>query len=69
MTQLGSSNSTTETNMTRSFVSLIHDWTPAGSELTAAARLFLMDGLSVAFYSRRLINQRKRLRQAISTKS
>lgn len=49
MTQLGSSNSTTETNMTRSFVSLIHDWTPAGSELTAAARLFLMDGLSVAF--------------------
>lgn len=49
MTVSGSVESLSDINMTRHFVSLIRDWKPSGPELSAAARLFLIDGLSVAF--------------------
>ncbi|MDO9024119.1 MmgE/PrpD family protein [Zwartia sp.] len=49
MTPSRSSGSSTDVNITRKFVSILHDWKPSGTELSAAARLFLIDGLSVAF--------------------
>ena len=36
-------------NLTRRFVSLIHEWNPDSPALSTAARLFLLDGLAVAF--------------------
>lgn len=42
-------DSAANVNITRQFVSLIRDWNPSSSELMEAARLFLIDGLSVTF--------------------
>jgi aconitate decarboxylase len=36
-------------SITRAFVSLIHEWNPDSPALSTAARLFLLDGLAVAF--------------------
>lgn len=39
----------TNGNITRKFVALIREWQPSSPELLEAARLFLIDGLSVTF--------------------
>jgi len=49
VTNSGFLDSTHDANTTRKFVSLIRDWKPDSPELLGAARLFLLDGLSVTF--------------------